>query len=218
MQTLAHRPKLAVNGPYVPLFGCAELRGVVVPYRRNEEIFGEGQPTDHLYRVLDGAVRTSKLLSDGRRQVAEFYLTGDVFGLEPGDEHSCSAEAIINSNIVAVRRSRLLKTAEHNSDVARDLWSLTTCELRRCQQHALLLIKSARERLAAFLLDMAERLTGEETIELPMSRQDIADYLGLTVETVSRILTQFAEACVIKLVASRQIILRDRSVLSALNS
>jgi CRP/FNR family nitrogen fixation transcriptional regulator len=200
------------------LFGCVELKGAVIEFHRNEEIFGEGESADYVYKVLHGVVRRYKLLSDGRRQIGAFYLAGDMFGLEPGDEHGSSAEAIADSSILAVRRSTLLKSAERNSEVARNLWSLTACELRRSQDHALLLIKSARERLAAFLLDMADRLTGNGTVELPMPRQDIADYLGLTIETVSRILTQLAEACVIKVVTSRQIVLRDRSILSALNS
>ena len=201
MQTLAAAQNTASSaflaGPL--LFGRVELNGATVAFHPNEEIFGEGEPADYVYRVLHGAVRTYRLLSDGRRQIGGFYLAGDTFGLELGDEHASSAEAIVDSSILAVRRSTLLKSAQCNSEVAQNLWSLTACELRRSQDHALLLIKSARERLAAFLLDMAERLTGKGTIELPMSRQDIADYLGLTAETVSRILTQFAEACVIKI-------------------
>jgi CRP-like cAMP-binding protein len=200
------------------LFGCIELKGAVLAFIHNEEIYGEGEPADYVYKVLHGAVRRYRLLSDGRRQIGGFYLPGDMFGLEPGEEYGSSAEAIADSSVLAIRRSTLLRSAERDSEIARSLWSLTACELRRSQDHALLLIKSARERLAAFLLDMAERLAGKGTIELPMSRQDIADYLGLTIETVSRILTQFSETCVITLVASRQIRLRDRSMLSKLNS
>jgi CRP/FNR family nitrogen fixation transcriptional regulator len=95
---------------------------------------------------------------------------------------------------------------------------MTSQELTRSQNHALLLIKSAQERLAAFLLEMAERIMGKGAVELPMSRQDIADYLGLTIETVSRTLTQFAGASTIELVASRRIVLRNRSALRQLNA
>ena len=104
-------------------------------------------------------------------------------------EHSNSAEAIDKATILVVRRSSVFNTAESNSEVARHLWSITAAELKRSQNHALLLIKTAKERIAAFLLDMAERLAGKGFVELPMSRQDIADYLGLTIETVSRTLT-----------------------------
>jgi CRP/FNR family nitrogen fixation transcriptional regulator len=140
-----------------------------------------------------------------------------MFGFETGHEHSSSAEAVTDSSVLMITRSTLLDSAERQVEVARDLWSLTARELRRSQEHALLLIKNARERLAAFLLDMADRLKGQGAVELPMCRQDIADYLGLTIETVSRIVTQLAEEQVIKVETSRRIVLRDRSVLSALN-
>ena len=200
------------------LFGCIELSGASMPFERNAEIFGEGEDADYVYKVLKGAVRTYKVLNDGRRQINGFYLPGDMFGLEPGEEHGSSAEAVTESVILVVRRSVLFRSAERNSDVARHLWSLTASELRRSQNHALLLIKSAQERLAAFLLEMGERLAAKSAFDLPMSRQDIADYLGLTIETVSRTLTQLADDATIQLKASRRIVLCNRSALSALNS
>jgi len=200
------------------LFGSLELIGTAMPFGRNAEIYGEGEPAEYVYKVIDGAVRTYQMLSDGRRQISGFYLPGDVFGLESGEEHASSAEAIADSSILLVRRSLVFKAAERDTGVARRLWSLTAGELRRSQLHALLLIKSAQERLAAFLLDMAGRLPAKHAVELPMSRQDIADYLGLTIETVSRTLTQLAESSVIQLIASRRIVLRNKSMLSELNA
>jgi CRP-like cAMP-binding protein len=111
----------------------------------------------------------------------------------------------------------VLGVAERDADVARELWSMTAGELCGARSHALLLIKSAQERVAAFLLEMSRRVAGSSSVELPMGRQDIADYLGLTIETVSRTLTQLESAHTIELLASRSIVLRNRSVLSSLN-
>ena len=119
--------------------------------------------------------------------------------------------------IAMVKRRLVLGIAERDADVARELWSLTAGELCGARNHALLLIKSAQERAAAFLLEMSRRLTGSSSVELPMGRQDIADYLGLTIETVSRTLTQLESDHTIELLASRSIVLRNRSVLACLN-
>ncbi len=198
------------------LFGCDELRGTVMTFGRNEEIFGEGEPADHVYKVLDGAVRRYTILSDGRRQIGGFSFAGEIFGLQPGERHSNSADALGDSRIMVTKRSRVLKCAERNSDVAYRLWSVTAYQLRHSEAHASLLMKNACERVASFLLDMAQR-PAKDTIQLLMSRQDIADYLGLTIETVSRSLSQLSAAHVIELAGSRRITLRDRSALCELN-
>jgi CRP/FNR family nitrogen fixation transcriptional regulator len=202
----------------VPLFDNVQVGGASMTFERNAEIYGEGENADYVYKVLTGSVRAYKVLSDGRRQVTAFYLPGDVFGIESGSEHSSSAEAIDKATILVVRRSSVFSTAESNSEVARHLWSITAAELKRSQNHALLLIKTAKERIAAFLLDMAERLAGKGFVELPMSRQDIADYLGLTIETVSRTLTLLSEKSTIQFLASRRIVLRNPSQLNELNA
>jgi CRP/FNR family nitrogen fixation transcriptional regulator len=202
----------------VPLFDNMQVGGAAMTFERNAEIYGEGETADYVYKVLSGSVRTYKVLSDGRRQVTAFFLPGDVFGIESDDEHSNSAEAIDKSVILLVRRSSLFNLAESNSEVARHLWEITAAELRRSQDHALLLIKTAKERIAAFLLDMAKRLAGKGCLELPMSRQDIADYLGLTIETVSRTLTLLSEGSTIQFLASRRIVLRNPSELDELNA
>jgi CRP/FNR family transcriptional regulator, nitrogen fixation regulation protein len=210
----------ARNAPpaFHALFASIELCGAPMHFDRNAEIYGEEESADYVYTVLQGAVRTYKVLSDGRRQINAFHLSGDIFGLEIGDEHSCSAEAVSDVQVLVVKRSLVMSVADRSNDVAHRLWSMTAGELRRSQNHSLLLIKSARERVAAFLLDMAERLFTDGAVELPMSRQDIADYLGLTIETVSRTLSQFEGAATIELPASRRIVLRNRSALSRLNS
>ena len=174
------------------------------------------RPT-YLYKVISGSVRTYKILNDGRRQIGAFYLPGDIFGLEMGEEHSFSAEAIIDSSILIIKRSAVVSLASRNNEVARHLWTLTGEELKRAQHHIMLLVKTAQERVASFLLEMAERMPSGTMFELPMSRQDIADYLGLTIETVSRTLTQLENAATIALPSSRQVVLRNRAALGRLD-
>jgi CRP/FNR family transcriptional regulator, nitrogen fixation regulation protein len=200
-----------------PLHQSMQLMGATMAYPRNGEIFGENEPADYLYKVVSGAVRTYKILSDGRRQVGGFYLRGDIFGLELGGEHTLSAEAIIDTKVLVIKRSALTALAGLDAAVASQLFALTARELRRAQDRILLLIKNAQERVASFLLEMAERACGANAIELPMSRQDIADYLGLTIETVSRTLTSLEGAAAIEVPTSRRIVLRNRSALCRLN-
>jgi CRP/FNR family transcriptional regulator, nitrogen fixation regulation protein len=195
-----------------------ELMGVRMSYARNVEIYGEGEPAEYLYRVISGAVRICKLLDDGRRQVTAFHLPGEIFGLELGQEHRFSAEAISDSSILVVKRSAVLALAGRDNEVARQLWSLTADALQRVQDHMLVLgCMNAKERVAAFLLQMARRTSDGNELELPMSRQDIADYLGLTIETVSRTITQLENDAAIRLPSSRRIELRNRAALGQLN-
>jgi CRP-like cAMP-binding protein len=198
--------------------GLIEEMGAQIPFARNAEIYGEGEPAEYVYKLVHGTVRTSKILADGRRQIGAFYLPGDVFGLEAGDEHAFSAEAISEVRVIVARRSAILIRAARDSSVAQELLSATAHELRRMQEHLLLLIKSAEERVAGFLLEMAARSRSLQVVELPMSRQDIADYLGLTIETVSRTFTQLESSCAIAVPTARRIELRNRSALAKLNS
>ena len=185
-------------------------------FARNEEIYGEDEPAEYLYKVITGAVRTYKVLNDGRRQIGAFYLPGDMFGLETGEEHPFSAEAITDADGAGVKRSAVMALAARDSEVARQLWAYGARAQRAPGSHVLL-IKSAQERVAAFLLEMAGA-PGARQIELPMSRQDIADYLGLTIETVSRTLTQLENCAAIELPTSRRIVLRNRAALRQLDS
>jgi CRP-like cAMP-binding protein len=194
-----------------------ELAGAIMPFERDAEIYGEGEPSEYVYKVVSGAVRIYRMLGDGRRQVIGFYLPGDVFGLDLGDEHCASAEAIVKSRVMFVRRQALLQVAQRSSDLTRQIYEVAASELKRAHDHTQVLIKTAHERVAGFLLEMAKRMPGAEAIDLPMPRQDIADYLGLTIETVSRTLTLFEDSDKIRLIASRRIVLSDRSALKALN-
>jgi CRP/FNR family nitrogen fixation transcriptional regulator len=200
------------------LGNSVEMMGAPMPFSRNAEIYGENEPADYLYRVISGAVRTYKVLNDGRRQIGGFYLPGDIFGLECGEEHSFSAEAITECKVLVIKRSSLVSLAARDGEVARQLWTMTAGELQRAQDHIMLLIKTAQERVAGFLLEMAGRSVSTGEIELPMSRQDIADYLGLTIETVSRTLTQLEKSAAIAVPTSRRIVLRNRAALNRLNA
>jgi len=194
-----------------------QFMGATMSYPRSAEIFGENEPAEYLYKVVSGTVRTYKILNDGRRQVGGFYLPGDIFGLEFADDHTLSAEAITDARVLVIKRSALAALANRDAAIGRELYAATARELRRVQDRILLLIKSAQERVASFLLEMAERVSGDNSIELPMSRQDIADYLGLTIETVSRTLTSLEGAAAIEVPSSRRIVLRNRLALSRMN-
>ena len=198
------------------LAGAIEMMGAPMLFARNAEIFGESESAEYLYKVVSGAVRAYKILSDGRRQIGGFYLAGEVFGLESGEQHTFSAEAVSETRVLVVKRSALFALAERDSEIARQLWALTSNELRRLQDHVLALIKTAKERVVGFLLEMARRTPSGNRIDLPMSRQDIADYLGLTIETVSRTLTQLESSSAIALPNARCFELRDRAALGRL--
>jgi CRP/FNR family transcriptional regulator, nitrogen fixation regulation protein len=216
-QSIRQVPIWRGNGS--PIADSIELMGAQMSYARNVEIYGEGEPAEYLYKVMSGAVRISKLLDDGRRQVTAFHLPSEIFGLELGKEHRFSAEAISESSILVVKRSGVLALAGRDGEVARQLWTLTADALQRVQDHMLVLgCMSAKERVANFLLQLAERVSGSDEVELPMSRQDIADYLGLTIETVSRTMTQPENDATITLPTSRHIVLRNRAALAKLNA
>jgi CRP-like cAMP-binding protein len=197
--------------------GTIEMMGTVMPFSRNTEIYGEGESAEFIYKVVSGAVRTYKVLMDGRRQIGSFYLPGDIFGLESGEDHTFSAEAIVNSKVLTIKRGHLDAVASRENAVARQVLGAMRGELQRLQDHILLLVKSAQERVAGFLLEMADRSDSHSEIELPMSRQDIADYLGLTIETVSRTLTGMEGASMIALPSARRVVLCDRAALARLN-
>ena len=195
--------------------------GMQVVLVKDEELFAEGDEAEFFYQVVSGAIRSYKLLSDGRRQIDAFHLGGDIFGLEAGKEHRFSAEAIGNATVIAYRRSRLGSLIQDDAAFRDRIMTATLRSLERAQDHMLLLgRKTAQEKMATFLLDMAERLSmDDEHFELPMQRSDIADHLGLTIETVSRTLTQFARSGLIRLLpAGRSIGLCNRMALLSLNA
>jgi CRP/FNR family nitrogen fixation transcriptional regulator len=192
-----------------------DLPGFTMTFSRNEEIFGEEEPADFIYRVVEGVARTVRILSDGRRQISAFHMAGDVFGLEMGEAHRFTAEAVSQCKIALIRRPALERVVERDISAARKVWALTSRDLHDAQDHLLLLARrSATERVCTFLLDIAARSARGDLVDLPMSRLDIADYLGLTIETVSRTLTQLEREGTIGLPNCRQVVLRDRPAIA----
>ncbi|WP_206456455.1 cyclic nucleotide-binding domain-containing protein, partial [Aurantimonas marina] len=159
---------------------CGSQRPQLVKFlQAGEEVYAAGDPAKHIYRIEFGAIRVFRLLADGRRQVSAFHVPGEIFGFAAGVDHEFFAEAINATGIQPLRLSAI-------ENVSRDLFPVALQSLTMMQKHLLILARHAAiERLAAFLVDMAERQGDLEHIHLPMSRMDIADHLGLTIETVS---------------------------------
>jgi CRP/FNR family nitrogen fixation transcriptional regulator len=189
-------------------------------YKKGTEIYGEQEPAEYVYQVKKGAVRSYKLLSDGRRLIGAFHLKGDLFGLTSGETHRFTAEAVVTTTLRLIKRKSLETTAGADRVLFRDLLSMTTQSLQHAEDHMLLLgRKDALERVAAFLLEMDKRLADSGVILLPMKRRDIADYLGLTLETVSRALSRLRRAGAVSFsgTTQRKIAIIDRKHLSSLD-
>ncbi len=184
----------------------AHLAPVFVP--AGAEIYAQGEASDRLYQVEFGAVRIYRLFADGRRQISAFHLGGEVFGFEAHATHHFFAEAICATGI------RVLRTSPCHNELATELLPAALEGLARAQAHLLVLGRqNAAERVAAFLVEMSERQGGLDRIELPMSRTDIADYLGLTIETVSRVLSKLRQKGIIRLPTLRSIEIARRDIL-----
>lgn len=181
-------------------------------FAKDAQIFGQGDSSDNVYEVVRGAVRSCKLLSDGRCQITAFHLPGDIFGFDLSAARDTSAEAIVETSLRIIKRRSLQQAALGNAAVGNDLWCLTASKLKHAEDHLLLLgRKTALERVVSFLVEMDRRLDGSGDLPLPMTRRDIGDYLGLTLETVSRVLSTLHEKGVIKFSGSaRHIVLRNR--------
>ena len=189
--------------------------GVPMTFAKDEEIYGQGERADLVYRMISGTVRTSRFMADGRRPIGDFYYPGDVFGLETTGSHSMAAEALSDCVILAASRQAIL--AAGGEEELKDLmWDATVRDLESAREHLTLLVrKSASERVASFLLGLAQR-RGETAVELAMGRQDMADYLGLTIETVSRMITQLQSSGVVEFESCRRFRVRDREALEDL--
>jgi CRP/FNR family nitrogen fixation transcriptional regulator len=185
-------------------------------YSRNDEIYAEGGAADCWYKVVSGAVRVCKLLADGRRHIAAFCFSGDCFGIDNVDERPYSAEAVDNAVVMRFRRNATEQLTDHNVALARLMRDTMLRHLANAHGRTLLLGRmTAPERVAAFLLEMVERRDRTKVLDLPMSRNDIADYLGLTIETVCRVLSSFKREGVIAIPNPHRIELRDREALKA---
>jgi CRP/FNR family transcriptional regulator len=167
-------------------------------------VFAEEEIATSFYNVLEGVLRLYKLLPDGRRQIVGFALPGDFVGMAASMRHGCSADAIGPVTVCRFSRSAFTRFIEHRPHLLRRINELTIRELSQAQQHMVLLgRRSAEEKIGTFLIGWRDRLAAfsspSKTIPLPMSRLDIADFLGLTIETVSRTFTKLEREGVIEI-------------------
>lgn len=177
-------------------------------------VFREGDPADHVYSISSGAVKLYKLLSDGRRQIIGFLFSGDMFGLGLDGGYCYTAETLIPTQLCRFTHRKLDTMMNEFPRLERKMFTITVKDLVAAQEQMLLLgRKTAREKLATFLLKLSRRCESQglppSPLALPMSRADIADYLGLTIETVSRTFTQLKRENIIGLPASGHVVLTD---------
>jgi CRP/FNR family transcriptional regulator, nitrogen fixation regulation protein len=187
--------------------------GTVVSFYGGSQLYGEEEPVNYLFRLVTGVARGYRMTPDGRRQVVAFYVPGDLFGFEVNGEYTFSVEAVSNIKVRMIKQTVISAIAARDQNVAEELTSGLVRELRRNQQHVLRLGQRAPERVAGFVLEIAERLSNGGTVDLPMSRRDIADYLGVTIETVSRTLTQLTNMAAIAMFGPRKIAIRNVGLL-----
>jgi CRP/FNR family nitrogen fixation transcriptional regulator len=191
-----------------------ERIGTRFNFARNQEIYAEGDSTDYWYKVIAGTVRISKVMADGRRYIVEFCFSGDCFGLDSTRERSFSAEAVSDALIIRLPRNTSERLIDQNTALARVLRETMLRDLANAHGRMLLLGRmTAAERVATFLIEMFDRCDRTKKIDLPMSRNDIADYLGLTIETVCRVLSAFKREGIIAIPNAHTIELMDRNAL-----
>lgn len=189
--------------------------GQQVTIRRGKEIYSEGVTADHCYKIISGSVRLVKLMSDGHRQICEFLVAGDLFGFESEDARYFAAEAVNECVLVRYNRRNVDTLIGEDMAFARHMRHLSSKGLEAAYKRMVLLChKTAHERIAWFLLELADRTANDnDCIQLPMTRGDIADYLGMVIETVSRTFTQLKESGVISMQSVNNIKLVDRDAL-----
>ena len=186
------------------------LRRGPIRYNRDATIACEGDPTEYIFLVVRGVVRSCRTYKEGSRRIVAFHFPGELFGWSGDLVHSLSAEAATDTLVLFLKRSTLLATAIRDSRIASYLLAATTNELRRVQEYSLLLSRLAKCRVATFLIDLSMRMGNSNYLDLPMSHLDIADHLGLTIETVSRAITALARSGSIARVNRQTLVLRDR--------
>jgi len=221
-ETVARRtlPSPTLNPAPRDALDLLEQFGTTVTVHHDREIHAEGDPADYCYRILSGCVRTVKLMEDGRRQIGEFLVAGDMFGFDTLGTYVFAAEAVSDVVLRRFPRRMVDALAESNLGLTRRLRDMTVVSLQTAHSRLLLLgRKTASERIASFLLEMAERLPGRHAhvVDLPMGRMDVADHLGLTIETVCRILALLRREGMIGIERGR-ITIRDEAALQQMAS
>ena len=185
------------------------LRRGAIRFHRNNVIACEGDAADYIFLVVSGIVRTCRMFQNGARSIVAFYLPGDMAGWADA-KHSLSVEAATDAMVLFLKRSALFSVASQDSSVASFLLAATTNELRRTQEHASLINRDAKFRVKSFLVDLWNRSGKIGDLHLPMSHQDIADHLGLTIETLSRTLTRMERSGLLVRTSHRTIAIRNR--------
>ncbi len=184
------------------------LQSGPVSFCRNNVIACQGDDADYMFMVVSGVVRACKIFQNGDRAVVAFYLPGDLLGW-CNNTQSLSIEAATNAVVLFFKRRPLVSMAAHNPSLARLLLDLATKELCRAHEHAALLSRDAKSRVVLFLSELKSRSAGKDRVVLGMSHQDIADHLGLTIETLSRMITSLERSGAIRRAAGRTLLLRD---------
>jgi CRP/FNR family nitrogen fixation transcriptional regulator len=199
--------------------GRIQAYGARLHFNRNEPIFNQDDPADHVYRIISGTVRLCRYMPDGRRYIVDFLLPGDLMGFVESADLPAAAEAVTDVTLIAFPRICFDRLAEENSGVRVELLRHLSSNLLTAQQHLFVLgCQKARERVASFLLRLADRVgaTCGDRLDLPMSRQDIADHLGLTIETISRTITGLRSTGAVLIPNTHQVVLRDMAALRTL--
>jgi CRP-like cAMP-binding protein len=173
--------------------------GRALSFRPRRHIFVQGTPVQTIYQVENGVVFIYQLTKSGQRRILDFYIAGDVFGLRSGTAHQWSCQASTQVSVLAFDVEQLMEEAEADVHLIESLRLHFMAEHQRRQQHVILLGLTATERVAGFILNMARRTGQRDVVDLPMTRRDIADYLALTVETVSREVTSLRQSRAISL-------------------
>ena len=222
MSQLSLRPSsLPRDGARSATPGIEGLVGIGITTRAapGQTIVLEGDPCSHCFRVVTGAVRLYKATIDGRRQLIDFLVAGDCFGLL-GTHYTYSVEAITHSTLIKTTRASLTAAVRERPALAERLIELAAGELGRAHEQMLLLgRKNAQEKVASLLVELARRIAAEEArpaFRLPISRQEMADQLGLTIETVSRTITRLKEDGFLALPTPQDVILLQPAELAAL--
>lgn len=187
--------------------------GAVVTLRRDETLFLAGDPAEFYFKVLKGAVRSCKLLTDGRRHIAEFFLPGDFIGLDAGETYPMLAEAIGETTVIRYSRRKVEALAAEQPRIAQCLVEIMRTALAAARERMVSLgHMTATERISSFLMSVSDR-AADGRINLPMTRTDIGDYLGLTMETVSRTLSQLKSDGIIVQRNMHELTIADRATL-----
>jgi CRP-like cAMP-binding protein len=196
-------------------FSFLDRFAAVTSLKRDGTVFTEGDSARYFFRVITGAVRSCQLLADGRRHISQFFLPGDFIALDTDGAYRFTAEAITETTLRRYPRSAIDQSLAPRFH--RQLLALLSRQLVAAQQQMLLLgRKTATERVASFLLTMAARSKDSEHMSLPMTRNDIADHLGLTTETVSRAFSQLKMQGVIGLDGAANVVVQDGEALEEL--